>query len=209
MKITKSSIIISKDDWETIGKEAGWFGEKVMAPAALGLSLMGDPSPVDAKPPKAPIQQTAPQEQQVDEHTKFVARVIFAEGCGAGHEALSNIAGVIKNRVNNKPFGGRSSMYGVVTQKNAFECINDSHNKNWALSEHPEKFTGNRKQIWDDCVKLAQNPPSPKGPSGRPLVYYHDTSIPKPRGWDNKYWKAIKEAQIGNLIFYSVVPAKH
>ncbi len=137
-----------------------------------------------------------------------VARIIFSEAAGVSPEERALVAGVIKNRVGNKAFGGASDMLGVVTQRNAFEALNHAENKNWAKSENPAQFNPKEKQVWQHCLDLAAGAiPEAKGKSGRPLVYYHDKSISRPASWSNRYWTAIEEVETPHFIFYSVVPA--
>src|ERR1035437_8250465 len=50
--------------------------------------------------------------------------------------------------------------------------------------------------------------PSAIGPSGRPLVYYHDKSIGKPASWDNAKWRAVREESTEHFVFYSIVPVE-
>lgn len=156
----------------------------------------------------------APKEVKVPEKPKydfnFVARVIFAETANASPKERELVAGVIKNRMNNpQAFGKLKNLEKVVKQRHAFEAIGDKHNKNWAKSKNPQRLQGSDAQAWEQSVQLAKgNIAAALGPSGRPLVYYHDKSIGKPRGWDNNVWRAIKEVETEKLIFYSIIPAK-
>lgn len=139
-----------------------------------------------------------------------VARIIFSETAGVSPQERALVAGVIRNRVGNKAFGGAKNMEGVVTQRNAFEALNDDNNTNWAKSATPSNFNSKEKTIWQQCLDLSSgNIPVAKGPSGRPLVYYHDKSISRPANWSNRYWTAIKEVETPHFIFYSVEATVH
>jgi len=136
----------------------------------------------------------------------FVARVIFSE---AAHQCSDYerklVASVIKNRINHDGFGRLTSLEKVVKQKNAFSCINDSNNKNWGLTLGQHIPHSQDRYIWDQCLKLSTGKFIPIiGESGRPIVYFHDKSIIKPKSWNNKWWIAIKELETDNFIFYSV-----
>ena len=71
------------------------------------------------------------------------------------------------------------------------------------------KVEGTTEQaVWDQCLACINGHIPPAiGPSGRPLVYYHDKSIGKPAGWDNAKWRAVREVTTEHFIFYSIVPA--
>lgn len=138
----------------------------------------------------------------------IVARVLFSEtaGCSA-HERLL-VAGVMHNRIGNRAFGNSASLKAVVTQPGAFSCIGDSDNANWRKSRHPESMKPGERAIWDACVACASAliPPA-LGPSGRPLVYYHDKSIGMPASWNNAHWHAVREITTEHFVFYSIEPA--
>ena len=148
-------------------------------------------------------------ETQGSYERKFVARVIFAEaGPSCSDNERELVASVMVGRIGRQGFdnGNLATMYEVASQPNAFSCINDPNNMNWQKSETPEKLSDEEKRIWDQCDSLAGgNFQQHYGPSGRPLVYYHDKSISKPSSWDNKYWYAVKELETDHFVFYSIV----
>ncbi len=177
----------------------------------VGLGLVGlglGANPTEATPPNHQPQQ-ATQEIATDAHTTFVARVIFSEGAGASSQERLDIASVMKNRIGNRAFGKTSSMYEVANNKSQFSCIGDRNNHNWALSEHPDQMNMTERRVWQECLELASGHfEGVKGPSGRPIVYYHDNSISRPANWTNKYFTAVEEINTGRLTFYSIVPTK-
>jgi hypothetical protein len=70
-------------------------------------------------------------------------------------------------------------------------------------------LTAAEQKVWDECVACASgNIPAAHGPSGRPLVYYHDKSITKPASWDNARWRAVREISTEHFVFYSILPAE-
>jgi len=148
-------------------------------------------------------------EKQGSDERKFVTRVIFAEaGPSCSDNERELIASVMVGRIGRQGFdnGKLATMYDVASQPNAFSCINDPKNGNWAKSADPDKLNKEEKLVWDQCDSLAGgNFQQHYGPSGRPLVYYHDKSISKPCSWDNKYWYTMKELETDHFIFYSVV----
>ena len=148
-------------------------------------------------------------EKQGSDERKFVTRVIFAEaGPSCSDNERELIASVMVGRIGRQGFdnGKLATMYDVASQPNAFSCINDPNNMNWPKSETPEKLSAEEKRVWDQCDSLAGgNFQQHYGPSGRPLVYYHDKSISKPSSWDNKYWYAVNELETDHFIFYSIV----
>lgn len=156
--------------------------------------------------------QTQPQHEtkELTPAQKTIARIIFSETANTNPEERAAVASVIKNRVNNPAFGGFDDMLGVVTQRNAFEAYGDPKNTNWAKSEHPERMRNPAEiEAWNHSSELAVgNIPNTVGPSGRKIVYYHDKSISKPKSWDNRYYRAIKEVETPKFIFYSVVENK-
>ena len=113
---------------------------------------------------------------------------------------------MIKNRIGLSAFGIPASFREVAEQPGAFSCIGDDDNYNWAKTRHPAQLTTTELAIWRECQALAQGHiHSVFGPSGRPLVYYHDRSITKPRSWDNQTWHAVLERTTIHFAFYSIV----
>ena len=168
-------------------------------------SSIGQPA---TQPATRPATQPAATTRPTGKPNITVARIIFSEAAGVSPKERALVAGVIRNRVGNKAFGGAKDMTGVVTQRNAFEALNDDDNKNWAKSADPANFNTKEQSIWQECLSLSSGAiPEAKGPSGQPLVYYHDKSITKPKSWDNRFWRAVKEVETPHFIFYSVVPA--
>lgn len=165
-----------------------------MAAAAIGtgLGITQDAEARSRRRAKRPKQNT-------------VARIIFAETNGASDFERQLVASVMRNRVGNPAFGNLRSMDAVVRQHNAFEALGDKDNANWARSANPGKLAGDSKRAWEQSVQLASDAKPAAGPSGRLIVYYHDKSISKPKGWDNKSWHAVKEIETPKLIFYSIV----
>jgi len=151
-------------------------------------------------------------EEQGSSERNFVARVIFAEaGPSCSDNELGLVASVMVGRIGHQGFGNGKlkTMYHVALQSGAFSCIGDIKNENWAKSADPDKLNEAEKSIWDYCYSLAGgNFQQHYGPSGRPIVYYHDKSISKPSLWDNQYWSAVMELETDHFIFYSVLPAK-
>ncbi len=141
----------------------------------------------------------------------FVARVIFAEAgpiCSDYERTL--VASVMVARIGHPGFdnGKLNTMYQVAVQPIQFSCIGDIKNTNWAKSADSSKMSEAERQVWDHCYSLAGgNFQQQYGPSGRPLVYYHDKSISKPSRWDNQYFSSYKEIDTDHFIFYSVLPA--
>jgi hypothetical protein len=135
-------------------------------------------------------------------------RVLFSETANCSPEERLLVAGVMKNRIAHPAFGNAPSVQAVSSQSGAFSSLADSDNTNWQKSRHPAQLTPAERSIWKRCVDaLASDLPAPTGPSGRPLVYYHDRSITKPASWNNARWHAIRELSTDHFIFYSIVPA--
>lgn len=149
-----------------------------------------------------------------DDASNFVARVIFAEAASASPEEREMVAATMRNRIKHPGFGwlannkgsSLSDMYEVVNEPKAFEAVGDSDNRQWALSARPDKMNEKERQIFKHAQSVAKSPPSIKGKSGRPIVYYHDKSIDKPKNWDNKYWKTHLEFDTPKFKFYSITP---
>jgi hypothetical protein len=138
----------------------------------------------------------------------IVARVIFAEALNTQPKERFLVASTIKNRINNKAFGNFSTMQDIVTS-GAFDAYNSKVNKNWDKSGNPNTMQPKELQVWKECLDLSSGDfKAATGPSGRPIVYYHDKSIRMPSGWNNKFWKAVKEIETEHFIFYSVIPNK-
>ena len=143
---------------------------------------------------------------QLYQQQYFVSRVIFSESANTSLLARRYVSGVIKNRIHLRDFGNGNNMYEVVCHKNQFSCINDKNNMNWANSDKFFQLSEKEQDIFISCFYLSNNDGKKLyGPSGRLLVYYHDSSIHMPRSWDNKYYKPILENKIDNLLFYSVI----
>ncbi len=91
-------------------------------------------------------------------------------------------------------------------QPGAFSCIGPGGNGNWARTRCPARLTAAEQAIWRECLALAHGTiPAAVGPSGRPLVYYHDRTISKPKSWDGPTWRAVPELSTIHFIFYSIV----
>ena len=137
-----------------------------------------------------------------------VARVLFSETANCTPHERMLVAGVMRNRIGNRAFGNSATLLAVVQQRGAFSCIGDGNNANWRKTLHPGQMTLAERTIWEECLACANgNIPSALGPSGRPLVYYHDKSIGKPASWDNARWRAVREVSTEHFVFYSLVPA--
>jgi hypothetical protein len=138
----------------------------------------------------------------------LAARVLFSETAGCSHRERLLVAGVMRNRIGNPPFGNAATLYDVVAQPGAFSCINDPDNANWRKTRDPDLLTRAERSVWEDCQGIVQHPiPRAVGPSGRLLVYYHDHSISKPASWDNARFHAVREISTEHFVFYSIVPA--
>ena len=138
----------------------------------------------------------------------FVARVIFAEAMNCSPEERVLVASVMQGRIEHKGFanGTLHSMYDVASQKNAFSCVNDKNNKNWAKSANPDALTDKEKLVWQHCLSLAKGGfQQALGQSGEPLVYYHDHTISRPVNW-SKYWNVKLEVSSKHFEFYSISP---
>lgn len=177
------------------------------------------PPKADPQSVQTPVQTEMQKEPQVQkpqverpEANSWVARVIYSEASSiVSKQERELVASVILNRINHPGFGNKklSNMEDVVNQSGAFEAIGDEINSNWSATEDPSQLRGKAKEAWVHSLELSRGDFKPlAGRSGRPLVYYHDKSISKPRSWDNKYWTAIKEVETEHFIFYSVVPTK-
>jgi hypothetical protein len=134
----------------------------------------------------------------------LTARIIFAETGPAcsGAERLW-VASTIKNRIKHRGFnlGKLKTMRDVVTQKNAFESLNDPKNSTWVRGANPGKLTGADATAYRQSAQLARG----KFVSvNTEVVYFHDKSIKRPKGWDNKYWTTFKIAETKHFIFYGV-----
>ena len=139
----------------------------------------------------------------------LVTRVLFCETASCTPHERSLVMAVMQNRIGRSAFGSPTDLYAVVAQLGAFSCVDDDENGNWAKTRHPGRLTTVEQTIWQECRALAQHPKSAGvGPSGRPLVYYHDRSIAKPHSWDNQTWHAVTELATCHFVFYSIVPAK-
>lgn len=134
----------------------------------------------------------------------LVARIIFAETGPAccGTERLW-VASTIKNRINHRGFklGKLNTMRDVVTQKFAFESLNDPRNSTWVRGANPANLRGADVKAWRQSELLARGTFTPINDE---VVYFHDKSITKPKSWDNKYWTAYKLKETKHFIFYGV-----
>jgi len=136
-----------------------------------------------------------------------VARVLFSETANCTTSERMLVAGVMKNRIGHAFFGGATTMNEVARQPGAFSCVADGDNQNWYKTAHPSQMTSAERKIWEQCLAYANGAvPPARGPSGRPLVYYHDKSIGKPATWNNDRWRAVREMSTAHLVFYSIVP---
>ncbi len=139
----------------------------------------------------------------------IVARVLFSETANCTRHERLLVAGVMKNRMGNPAFGNAATLQAVVQQPGAFSCLGDRANANWLKTLHPGRMTPAERAIWEECLACVNaNIPAALGPSGRPLVYYHDQSIGKPASWDNAKWRAVREVSTEHFVFYSIVPAE-
>jgi hypothetical protein len=168
-----------------------------------------------AEPVEPAVEPAAEYEQvEGDDAGNFVARVIFAEAASASPEERAMVAATMRNRIKHPGFGwlandkgsSLNNMYEVVNEPKAFEAVGDSDNRQWALSARPDKMNERERQIFGHAQGLAKSPQSIKGKSGRPIVYYHDKSIDKPKSWDNDYWKTHLEYDTPKFKFYSITP---
>lgn len=137
-----------------------------------------------------------------------VVRVLFSETANCSSDERRLVVGVMENRIGHAAFGSLASMAAVVRQPGAFSCINDPDNGNWVRTRHLAQMTPAEQVIWAECVALVYSDlPLVRGPSGRPLVYYHDKGIAKPTSWDGPQWRAVHELSTEHLVFYSIVDA--
>jgi len=140
----------------------------------------------------------------------IVARVLFCETANCTPAERLLVAGLMKNRIGHPAFGNSSSLRDVVEQPGAFSCVGDDDNGNWAKTRHLSSLTAVEQRIWRECLVLAnEDIPAAVGPSGRPLVFYHDRSIHKPKSWDGDTWHAVPELTTAHFVFYSIVPARN
>ena len=134
----------------------------------------------------------------------LTARVIFAE-TGPACSTIERlwVASTIKNRIGHKGFkmGRLKTMRDVVTQKNAFESLNDPKNSTWVRGATPAKLKGADVKAWSQSALLSK---AGFTSVNADVVYFHDKSIKKPKGWDNKYWTAYKITETKHFIFYGV-----
>lgn len=138
----------------------------------------------------------------------LVARVLFCETASCTRHERLLVAGVMKNRIGHPAFGYATSLHEVVGQPGAFSCGGDEANGNWARTRNPAKLTMAEQAIWRECLALAHGDiPAALGPSGRPLTFYHDKSITKPKSWDTETWRVVHEHSTTHFVFYRVVPA--
>jgi hypothetical protein len=139
----------------------------------------------------------------------IIARVLFCETANCSQQERKLVAGVMQNRIGNPAFGHSATLKAVVEQPGAFSCVGDRDNTNWQKTRHPERMTAAEKAIWQACISCVSTTiPSALGPSGRPLIYYHDKSIGKPASWDNTQWRAVREISTEHFVFYSIIPVK-
>ena len=137
-----------------------------------------------------------------------VPRVLYSETANCTPRERLLVAGVMHNRIGQPAFGRRSTLKQVVTQPAAFSCIGDSTNLNWQKTRHPDRMTAAERAVWSDCLTcITRDIPPALGPSGKPLVYYHDKSIGAPASWLRGDWRALRELSTEHFIFYSITPA--
>lgn len=162
--------------------------------------------------PIQPEPKTQPEpKKEISEDENFVARVIFSEAAGTSKKERELVAASMINRMNHPGFGrGKlSSMRDVAEQPRAYSAING--NKLWYRSEHPEQFEYQPEiDAWEHSLQLATGGARPlNGPSGNPIVYYHDGRVDKPSSWDNSWWNANLEIETDQFKFYSVTPSRN
>jgi hypothetical protein len=138
------------------------------------------------------------------------ARVIFSEAgpsCSANERWL--VASVIKNRIGHIGFSKKNSMLQVVLVRNAFECINDKNNSNWAMSNPKNigKHLKNKRinRAWKHSKLLA----SGKFDAYKNVHFFMTKGVKVPSNYINrKYWKITKVKTTKHFDFYSLSPRK-
>jgi hypothetical protein len=139
-----------------------------------------------------------------------IPRVLFSETANCSHAERLLVAGVMQNRIGNPAFGALSDLRAVALQPGAFSCVNDPANSNWQKTRHPLLMSDAERQIWTQCIQIADSSiPPAKGPTGNLLVFYHDKSITTPRSWNNKTWHVTPEVTTQHFVFYSVEHTHH
>lgn len=192
----------------------------ITAASLLGNNSEGAPMPEpEFTPPIVKKQQPMPEpefkpiiKKQQIKYTKeelFVARVLYSETSSiATTKEKILICCVIQNRIKNRAFGNLPNAYQVCKQPRAFSCVGSTKNKNWSeFKPDLNKYTKICCELAKYLIKMGTTKIS-NNPNLQNVVYYHDKSISKPKGWDNKYWKAVLVQETPHFKFYKIVPAK-
>ena len=168
------------------------------------------PEPELDIPQKAPIPEpelNIPPKQDITNEELFIAKVLYSETSSiATLQEKFLICCVIQNRIKNRAFGNLPNAYEVCKQPRAFSCVNSTKNKNWTqFKPDLNKFTKLACKMAK--ILMRSNQKLGRGYSEN-IVYYHDKSISKPSGWDNKYWKAVLVKETEHFKFYKIEKAQ-
>ena len=176
---------------------------KKIAPLALSAHMfLSSPASAGKELENASKPLTIEEVSTFPRINTFVSRVIFSEGANVNPFERYLIASVMKNRINNKAFGGGKlhDMESVAKQPKAFSCVNDSSNSNWKKSATTDKLTAKEQRVMVQCILLSRGTFT----AYDDIVFYHDKSITKPSSWD-KFYKTELVIETPKFMFYRIV----
>ena len=130
-----------------------------------------------------------------------VARVIYSEAssiCTPMERYL--VASVIKNRIKHVGFnkGKLKNMLDVVSQKNAFECIDHSQNTNWKASKYMRPGDD---EAYDHSIVLSTG----RFTAAPDYHFFLTKGTVMPRNMiSKKYWTIKKLKSTKHFDFYSI-----
>ena len=130
-----------------------------------------------------------------------VARVIYSEASGICTPVERYlVASVIKNRIKHVGFnkGKLKNMLNVVSQKNAFECINHSQNTNWKASKYMRPGDD---EAYDHAIVLSTG----RFTAAPDYHFFLTKGTVMPRNMiSKKYWTIEKLSSTKHFDFYSI-----
>ncbi len=130
--------------------------------------------------------------------------ILYGEAANQSSRGRKFVARMILNRVRSLNYP--NSVHDVVYDRNAFSCIFDKKNKNWAQATGELPRNNYENMVYGKCGEDARailNGERLGVDREDEIVAYHDVSITKPK---DKYWNSLESVEggkVGRLIFYA------
>ena len=141
--------------------------------------------------------------------------VLMCETGGCFFETIYLAWSCMMNRRHHRGFdkGRLETLFDVVNEPNAFECIGDYRNRYWrmwgkvegCITAFKNLLTIRESFIFDYCQTLCNSTKTIPYPD---IVYFQDKRSPDPDIHDNKYWDAIKVLTTQEGVVFSRVEGK-